>query len=269
MTEATEMDPDLQGFAALMAGAGQEAKGEPDPAPYGYTRDEQTGEMRPKKAPGRPRKSPSLEDLKARKEADPGSPEAPGNAAGDRPPAQLKGRKGRARPVREPRPAPAVPQSLRMEGSIAKGINQLYRRCGKLVRVMDRDIGQALIDITRAEDPEDVTVGDAWEQLCRSNPRIRAFWVRLLGTSAGATVIAAHLPVFAAILMKDAVRRRVPFWGLAQAMADDSEDSPAPSEGTVFEGLRPEDMAQMAAMAQAHFGEAMARGNGVPDRGEG
>src|SRR5580704_7240167 len=105
------VDP-LPGFAALMGAAGQDAKPVTDAseAPYGYTRDEATGEMRPKKSPGRPRKSPSLDDLKAQKEA--AIPAPDDRRDGDRAPAALKGR-GRRRPSNprgEDRPAPPIPQ---------------------------------------------------------------------------------------------------------------------------------------------------------------
>jgi hypothetical protein len=266
VTETAESDP-VSGFAALMAQARPvpEPKDE-DPAPYGYTTDERTGITRPKKTPGRPRKSPSLEDLKAARAADP-APAEPG-PPGDRPPAPLKGRAGRRQRSRavDPKPAPPIPQKYRAEGSIAKGVNQLYRKAGKLVRVMDGDIGQALIDITRAEDDDDVTVGDAWEALARSNPRVRAFLLRLLAGGAWSGVFAVHMPVLMALLMKDSIRKRIPFGGLLMAVADDSEDSPAPGEGTVFDGLKPDDMAQMMAMAQAMAGRVT--GNGVPDRGQ-
>ena len=271
VTETAESDP-VAGFAALMAGARPAPEpASDDPAPYGYTVDERTGVERPKKAPGRPRKSPSLDDLKERQAADPAlaDPQPPG----DRPPAALKGR-GRRRAggqAEAGRPAPPMPQKYRPEGAIAKGVNQLYRKAGKLVRVMDRDIGQALIDITRAEDDDDVTVGDAWETLARSNPRVRAFLLKLLAGGAWSGVFAVHAPVLMAVLMKDSIRRRIPFGGLLMAVADDSEDSPAPGEGTPFDGLRPEDMAQMQAMAQAMAEQVMTRGgNGtVPPRGDG
>jgi hypothetical protein len=265
------MDP-LAGFAALMGAAGQDAKpvSDADEAPYGWTRDESTGEMRPKKSPGRPRKSPSLDDLKVRKEADAAAEaEAP---AVDRPPAAPKGRRrSRAGKGAGPdRPAPPVPQHLRSEGAIAKGVNQLYRKAGKLVRVMDQDVGQALIDITRAEDPEDVTVGDAWEQLARTNPRVKAFLMRALAGGAWSGLVAVHAPVLMALLMKDAIRKRIPFARLAMAMVDDSDGEPAPAEGTPMGGLRPEDMAAMMAMAQATAEQMMSgRGPDVPVRGDG
>jgi hypothetical protein len=267
VTETAESDP-VSGFAALMAQArpAPEPAGD-DSAPYGYTTDEKTGLQRPKKTAGRPRKSPSLEDLKTAREA-----EAPQDAeppAGDRPPAPLKGRAGRRQRARavDPKPAPPIPQKYRPEGAIAKGVNQLYRKAGKLVRVMDADVGQALIDITRAEDDDDVTVGDAWEALARSNPRVRAFLLRLLAGGAWSGVFAVHMPVLMALLMKDSIRKRIPFGGLLMAVADDGEDSPAPGEGTVFDGLRQDDMAQMMTMAQA-MAERVT-GNGAPVRGDG
>ena len=269
VTETAESDP-VAGFAALMAGARPLPEQAPDdPAPYGYTVDERTGVERPKKAPGRPRKSPSLEDLKERRAADP----APGDPGppGDRPPAVLKGRGGRRQRqgAAEPKPAAPIPQRVRPAGAIAKGVNQLYRKGGRLLKAFDRDVGQAFIDITRADDPDDVTVGDAWEALCRSNPRIRAFWLRVLTGGAWSQVFAAHLPIFGVILMKDSIRRRIPFGGLMGAFLEQDEEDGAPADGTPFEGLRPEDMAQMQMMAQAMAEQVMSRGgNGVPDRGQ-
>jgi hypothetical protein len=272
VTEVTETADPLAGFAALMGAAGQEASPVTDvsEAPYGYTRDEATGEMRPKKSPGRPRKSPSLDDLKAQREAAVPAPDE--SRDGDRAPAAPKSRRGR-RASKGPapdRPAPPVPQHLRSEGAIAKGVNQLYRKAGKLVRVMDQDIGQALIDITRAEDADDVTVGDAWEQLARTNPRVKAFLMRMLAGGAWSGLVAAHAPVFMALLMKDSIRRRIPFARLAMAMVDDEgEPGEAPAAGTPFDGLRPEDMAAMMAMAQATAEQMMSgRGPDVPARGE-
>lgn len=270
MTEVTETDP-LAGFAALMGKAGQDAQPVTDAseAPYGYTRDEATGEMRPKKSPGRPRKSPSLDDLKAQKEAQVPAPD--GSRDGDRAPAAPKGRRGRRarQDQAADRPAPTVPQKFRAEGAIAKGVNQLYRKAGKLVRVMDADVGQALIDITRAEDPEDVTVGDAWEDLARTNPRVKAFLMKMLAGGAWSGLVAVHAPVFMALLMKDSIRKRIPFARLAMAMVDDSDGEEAPAEGTPMGGLRPEDMAAMMAMAQATAEQMMnGRGPDVPARGE-
>lgn len=272
MTETSESDP-LAGFAALMAGAGQEAQGGQDEAPYGYTVDPRTGIERPKKAPGRPRKSPSLEDLKAAKEAAGPAAEGPAEARSDRPPAAPKGRKRRAgtQAGSEPRPAPSVPQYLRNEGGIARAVNKQYRKIGKLVRVMDADIGNAVIACTEAIDDDDVTVGDAWEQLAKTNPRVRAFLLRMLAGGAVGQLVWAHMPILGAILMKDAIRKRIPVGNLLYAFVGDDEDRAAgesPAEGTPFDGLRQEDMAQMMAMAQAAAEQMMTRGGNGPVRGD-
>ncbi len=275
VTDAADAGVDeLAGFAALMSGAAGEARPAQDEAPYGWMKDEATGEMRPKKSPGRPRKSPSLEDLKAQKEAE--SPVPDGAPSGDRPPAAPKGRRRGGRPVREPKPAPPVPQHLRMEGSLAKGINRLYRRAGRILAAMGAGPeGAALVEITRAEDPDDVTVGDAWEALCRSNPRIRAFWVRVLSGSAASQVFVAHLPVLLAWMSRPGVARRIPFWGLAAAVSSDDDqgesssstpNGQAPGMGGLFAGLSEQDVAEAVAFAQQMAGRAA--GGGVPQRGE-
>ncbi len=182
----------------------------------------------------------------------------------------------------EPKPLPPVPQKYRAEGSIAKGVNQLYRQAGKLIRAFDRDVGQALIDITRAESDDDVTVGDAWEAYARAHPRVRAFLIRVLAGSSSAELFRAHLPVLAAIVMKQAIRERIPLGRLFMAFADDDEPSgPSPGAGSPaghepamgpdgFSGLTQEDIAGAMAFAQAmapQFAERMAaEGTGrVPD----
>jgi hypothetical protein len=269
-------DEDLAGFAALMAqGKAQADPKGGDPAPYGYTRDEGTGEMRPKKAPGRPRKSPSLDDLKERRAAAAAdTPDSP--TTGDRPPAAAKGRKGRRAglgAVKSDRPAPPVPQYLRNEGGIAKAVNRSYRKIGKLVRVMDADVGNAIIACTQAVDEDDITVGDAWEQLAKTNPRVRAFLLKMLAGGAVSQLVWAHLPILAAIVLKDSVQRRIPLARLAMAFAADSDDeAPADAGETsagVFQGLREEDVAQAMAFAAAMQDQMTARAaGGVPDRGE-
>lgn len=85
-----------------------------------------------------------------------------------------------------------------------------------MIRVADADIGQALIDITRKDDPEDVTVGEAWEQLARANPRIRRFLLRLIAGGAVGQLFMCHAPVLMAVLMKESVRKHIPFPRLAR-----------------------------------------------------
>lgn len=240
------------GFAALMEQARQDSLPEESPergdAPFGYTTD-RDGTVRPKKAPGRPRRSPSLEELRAAKEAEAAGPEgAP--PAGDRPPDPGR-RPRRQRPHSkggDDKPKAPAPQFR--EGVIERGVNQLYRKTGRMVRVADRDIGQALIDITRKDDAEDVTVGEAWEQLARGNPRIRAVLLRLIEGGAWGQLVMCHAPVAMAVFMKDAIRRRLPFPRVAEAFFAPDEDGQAPADGTPLAGLSPEDAGQMMAFAQ-------------------
>ena len=242
------------GFAALMAKAAEQAA-PAEEAPFGYTRDETTGELRPKKAAGRPRtKPPSLDELKAQKEAE--APAAEGTAkAEDRAPSA---RRPHRRTKGEPEPGkPKQPVPQFREGQIERGINQLYRKAGKLIRVMDADVGQALIDITRKEDAEDQTVGECWEQLARTNPRIRAFLLRMIAGGAWGQLFMCHAPVLMAIVMKDAIRKRLPFGKVVQAFLEPDEDGDAPADGTVAEGLTMPDMGQMMAMAQQFAEQAM------------
>jgi len=271
VTETSESDP-AAAFAALMSGAAQEVQGGQDEAPYGYTTDPRTGIERPKKAPGRPRKSPSLEDLKAAKEAAGPAAEGPAEARSDRPPAAPKGRDRRRGKTAEPKPGPPVPQYLRNEGGIARAVNKQYRKIGKLLVAFGvDDIGQAFIACTRAIDDDDITVGDAWEQMARTNPRVRAWLLKFLAGGALGTLFWAHMPIFGAVLMKDAIRRRIPIGNLLFAFTGDDDDpgtDEPPASGPSFEGLKQEDVAQMMAFAQATAEQMMTRGGNGPVRGD-
>jgi hypothetical protein len=252
VSETETLDP-AAGFAALMSKAA-EAATPAEEAPFGYTRDEATGELRPKKAQGRPRKSPTLDELKAAKEAEAAAAEGAAKAGDRAPSARRPHRRTRGEPAAD-KPKQPVPQFR--EGQIERGINQLYRKAGKLIRVMDADVGQALIDITRKEDAEDQTVGECWEQLARTNPRIRAFLLRMIAGGAWGQLFMCHAPVLMAIVMKDAIRRRLPFGKVVQAFLEPDEDGDAPADGTVAEGLTMPDMGQMMAMAQQFAEQAM------------
>ena len=256
MSETVVDDP-AAGFAALMNKAAEQAAGPADEAPYGYTVDPD-GTRRPKKVPGRPRKSPSIEELRAAKDA---AAEAGAEPAGDRAPdsrrrprthspgaATAGGADGKSKPVPQFR-----------EGQIERGINNLYRKAGRMIRVADQDVGQALIDITRKDDAEDVTVGEAWEQLARTNPRIRGFLLRLIAGGAVGQLFMCHAPVLMAVLMKDAVRKRLPFPKLAEAFLTPDEDGEAPADGTPAAGLTVPDLDEMMAMARSMTDQAMAR----------
>lgn len=240
----------------------QEADPPGEEAPYGWMTDPDTGERRPKKRPGRRPKaakppsgpSPSLETLQELGTL----PEASEDTAPGAPP------KGKRKPAMKAESLPPF-----RAGVISKGVNGLYRKAGRLARMFDRDLGNVLIAITYAEDEDDVTVGDAWEEVARTNPRIRAFLLRIMARGAMAELARVHLPIFLVIMMKPAVQRRLPFLKLAEALLMDEPEQPgpgaqeAPSDlSQMMGGINPEDMAQMMAMAQGFMGQMAA--NGVP-----
>jgi hypothetical protein len=241
-------------FAALMSGAAAAAAPAPPDAPYGYTRDRETGELRPKKVPGRPRaRPPSVDELKAAREGDPG----PGETGPQEPPAEdrapdEKGRHRRAEAAEALDGGAGVPY---VPGRIAKGMNKLYRRAGKIIKALDPVVGEALIEVTRKEDDDDVTVGDAWEELARVNPRVRRFLLKLISGGAWGQLAAAHAPILLAVLLKPAVLKHIPFGRLLAALADD-DDGQADGDQTetpgqsLLDGLNGEDLQQMVGLAQ-------------------
>lgn len=263
MSEGTNPAAD---FAAMMSQAAETAYAEADQAPYGYTRDSATGEMRPKKAPGRPRKPPSVDELKAEKaeqdEQDAEKPPIEGKVVGDRPPEQPRGgRKGRR--GGEEKPKEPVPQFR--EGQIEKAVNRLYRKAGRIIRVMDREIGQAVIEAATKEDDDDLTVGAAWEEVCRHNPAIRRVVLKFLKGGAYGQLFWAHAPILLAIFMKDAIRSRIPFSNLMGAFLGEADDDDSPAAGAPFEGVSPDDMQQaMAFAAQMMPGMFNGRGFQMP-----
>jgi hypothetical protein len=271
----TDTDPGLdEAFEqALQADADAHVPERPDDveAPYGWIR-EKDGTLRPKKTAGRPRKPPSVDELKAERERQPletefptvtGTGTVPGSALdGDRPPEKPR-RRHRAtdgsRGGKPPgRPSPPAPQFR--EGQIAGGMNRLYRRAGKMLKVFDQEIGQAFIEATRKEDEADITVGEAWEEVARGNPRIRRFLLRMISGGAYGQLFMAHAPILLVIMMKPAVQKRLPFNKLVAAFLDNGDTSgEAPAAGTPFEGLRPEDVEQMQAAAMAMAAQMMNR----------
>lgn len=250
-------------FSALMNNAASAADAAVADAPYGYMTDPVTGEQRPKKAAGRPRTSPSLDELKAEKaERDASNPVIEGTVVGDRAPEQPK--RGRRKKADEPKATEPVPQFR--QGVIAKGMNKLYRRAGKIVKVMDPVVGAAIIETTRADDDDDLTVGEAWEEVARHNPRIRRVLLMFLKGGAWGQLFWVHAPILLAILMKDAIRSRIPFASLMTAFLDDGdEDGETPSDGTPFEGVSSADMGEAMAFAQQMMGQMMSgRGMQMP-----
>jgi hypothetical protein len=227
-----------------------------DDAPYGYTFDRVTGERRPKLKAGRNRKAreddaagppdvptgepPSIEALKAG---------AAAKRTEDRPPEQPKSRATR-RGGSKPKAAEDAPPFR--AGPIAKGMNKLYAKTGKIVRVFDAEIGQAFIDATRKESDDDVTVGEAWEELARVNPRVRKFLMKLISGGAWSQLVMAHMPILLAVILKPAVIKHVPFHQLIQSLAEPDDDTPA-GEGGLPGGMTEDDAAQMTDMARQHM----------------
>ena len=247
-----DFDPGAE-FARLMSGAQQaadvEAGADPE-APYGWTTDPKTGERRPKKSPGRPRKPRTAEELRAE-----GPPPA---VPPDEPPGRLP--RGARKPADD-----ADVAEMPKAGVIAKGVNKLYRRAGRIIRAMDRDIGQAVIECTRPdpEDPDWLTVGEAWEQVAKTSPNIRRWVMRAIAGGAWSDLVMAHAPIGVAIMMKPLIMRILPFRKLIESMTADED-----GDGGDLGGLTPEDVEAMAAQAGLDV-EAMAervarRMNGQP-----
>jgi hypothetical protein len=217
-----------------------------DTAPLGYTIDRATGERRPKLKTGRPKLAdaepdpprvegdpPSLDELRAARQAR--------RPAEDRAPQVPKG-------VRRAGKAPVDAPAFRA-GPIAKGMNKLYLKGGKVVRVFDPEVGAAMIEATKKESEDDVTVGEAWEELARVNPRIRKFLLKLISGGAWGQLFMAHLPILLAVIMKPAVIKHVPFPQLIESLAEPEGDT-APGEGALPGGMTAADAEQMATMAR-------------------
>lgn len=292
-------------FAALMSKAA-EAAGSPEGTPHWLNADgsHKYGthpDGSPKKAQGRPRVSPSVDELKAQKDAEAADINArAGIPAQDRAPDTSAG-KGKGRRFGREKKDPEPVEQFRA-GPIAKGVNRLYRKGGKIVKVWDYEVGTALIEITRKDlledgtpDPDDVTVGEAWEELARVNPRIRRFLLKVIAGGAWGQLVMAHGPVLLALLMKDSIRKHIPLAKLFQAFFSDEDDegppppansvpgevippgpaSPGNGAGPLIEGLTAEDLKDlagvadrlMAGMGGRRAGTPRARPSGAPAAG--
>lgn len=227
------------------------AEGLDPEAPYGYTIDRKTGQKRPRKRAGRaatvnPAPATGPETPAAEREPD----RVPGKVKPPEP--RRRGRPPKVKP--EPEPLPVF-----RAGPIAKAVNKLYLRAGKLVRAMDPDIGTAIISMTRAESEDDATVGEAWEEVARLNPRIRAILLKLITGGAWSQLFMVHAPLLLAILLKERVAKRLPLMGLLSSFLNDDEDEPAAAgpAGGLLAGLTQEDIQEaMAAFNQFMPGAA-------------
>lgn len=232
-------------------------------APLGYVIDRATGERRPKKKAGRPPKTTAQRRSQtAQPKADP----PPAKTEADLVPGQIVKQdrpKRRLRGGPAPDPEPVAPFRA---GPIAKGVNRLYRKAGKILSVWDHEIGAAVIQCTRKDidpdtgepDSEDVTVGEAWEEIARVNPRIRRILLRFIEGGAWGQLLMAHAPILLAILMKESILKRLPMGRLLAAFMDDSEagddavfGSGPPSMADLMNSLTPEDLAMASSMMAA------------------
>jgi hypothetical protein len=238
---------DLPGADPAGESAGQDGPPPPSPdAPHGWTLDRETRQWRPKKRAGRPKVPATAEELSAA---------APVERPPDRPP---------GKPARGQRP-PAEEVPMPAGGVIARGVNKLYRRAGKVVRAMDYDVGTAIIECTRrdrledgSEDPDDLTVGEAWENLCKVNPRIRRFVLGCLKGGAWGDLLMAHAPIAMAIVMKPAILKLIPFKRLIESMAEPDDDTPE-GEGDLPAGMTAEDVGDMSDLAQQFAAKAASK----------
>ena len=117
------------------------------------------------------------------------------------------------------------------------------------------DIGEAIIQSaknTADEGEPDDSVGAAWEELAKVNPRIRKFVMKCLTGGAWGQLVMAHAPIGMAILMKPAILKYIPFASLVASLAEPDEDTPK-GEGGLPGGMTEADAAQMAALAQDQF----------------
>lgn len=202
--------------------------------PEGWVKDRVTGEMRPPKRRGRqPRATnPDTHAPITRAEDTEPDPRARGKRASSGTPRYQK-------------------------GVIAKGMATLYRRTGRIVKALGRrNIGIAIIE--SAED-----IGDAYEELARTNPRVRAFLTKLVAGGSWGNLVMAHMPIFLAIAMEDSIRKHLPFSGLLDSLLspDDQDGSNEISE--MLGNLRPEDAQQLMGLAQSMMGNMFA--NGMPN----
>lgn len=233
-----------------------------DVAPFGYMIDKLTGARRPKRSNGRPFGSPSRQTLKSG--TSPSVDELKATArdedVDDVKPGKPRRSWGSDRPPKPPEPVPPF-----RAGPIAKGVNRLYARTAKIVMVMDPEVGAAIASTTRKDSDDDVTVGEAWEELAKINPRIRALLLKLIAGGVYGQLFMCHAPIFLAVIMKDGIRERIPMLRLVDAFLSNEDDGAGGEQpldvSAMLGGLSPEDAAQMAAMAQQMMGQMA---SGVP-----
>lgn len=174
---------------------------------------------------------------------------APDREPGAQPRRRVGRRRGR--PAADTKPPADIPPFR--AGPIAKGMNRLYAKAGRLVKVMGKPaFGDVIISITRKESDDDETVGEAWEALAQVSPVWRARLLKLVTGGAAGRVLLAHLPIVMALLMLEPVQRRMPFGRIVDAVFGDDEPTATPADT----GEQP-DFEQMMAMATEMMGPLM------------
>lgn len=173
-------------------------------------------------------------------------------SAEDREPgtARPRRRAGRRRAGAAEKPPVDVPPFK--AGPIAKGMNRLYSKAGRLVKFANPMLGEAIISCTRKEADDDETVGEAWEALAQVNPVWRARLLRIVTGGAAGRVLMAHLPIVLAFLMLEPVQKRMPFGRLLEVMFG-GDDEPAATPAATGEP----DIEAMMAMATQMMGPLM------------
>lgn len=203
-----------------------------------------------RQAKARARQEAAAADTPAPEELAPIDRSAPDREPGTRPARRRTGRRRTGLGAEKP-PADVPPFKA---GPIAKGMNRLYAKAGRLVRMANPMLGEAILSTTRKESDDDETVGEAWEALAQVSPVWRARLLKLVTGGAAGRVLMAHLPILLAVLMLDPVQKRMPFGRILEVLlGGDDEPAPATSADT---GPQP-DFEQMMAMATQMMGPAM------------
>lgn len=216
----------------------QESANVPDPlaptkeAPYGY-RIDGDGNKVPKKTAGRPKGS--------------------GRNAQVTPPPERSEPIQRGKDIAPDKDSKGSPAEVPYQkGVIRTGMTKLYKRTGRIVKSMDADIGIAIVE--SAEE-----CGEAWEDLAKANPRVRALLMKLLRGSGWSAIFMAHMPIFMAVMMKERIRKHIPILNVMEFITEDEDISEATG------GMQMGDLQQMAAMAQNLMPELFNNNGNVPD----
>jgi len=182
----------------------------------------------------------------------------PDREPGDRPPTAGRRRGRRRAGVGGPPKAPVDVPPFR-SGPIAKGMNRIYAKTGRLLKMANPMVGEAFISITRKESEDDETIGEAWEALAQTDPVWRARLLKLCSGGAYGRIVIAHLPILMALMALEPVKKRIPFGRIVEALLGGDATEPeqsGPPQG--FDApMSFEDMAAMASQMMPMMNPAM------------